>query len=194
MGLIGNSTRHLGGAIDSDAADKAARFMQLCDAFGLPVLSLCDAPGFMVGPDCEQTAMVRHSSRMFLVGASLQVPILTVVLRKAYGLGAMAMAGGSLHESFFTVAWHTGEFGGMGLEGAVKLGFRKELEAETDPTKKQALYEKLVKAAYDKGKAISAASFLEFDEVIDPKDTRQWIVTALQSLPKNKSERMVDSW
>lgn len=194
MGLIGNSTRHLGGAIDSDAADKAARFMQLCDAFGLPILSLCDAPGFMVGPDCEQTAMVRHSSRMFLVGASLQVPILTVVLRKAYGLGAMAMAGGSLHESFFTVAWQTGEFGAMGLEGAVKLGFRKELEAETDPAKKQALYEKLVKAAYDKGKAISAASFLEFDEVIDPKDTRQWIVTALQSLPKNKSGRMVDGW
>ena len=122
------------------------------------------------------------------------MPILTVVLRKAYGLGAMAMAGGSLHESFFTVAWQTGEFGGMGLEGAVKLGFRKELEAETDPAKKQALYEKLVKMAYDKGKAITAASFLDFDEVIDPKDTRQWIVTALQSLPKNKSVRMVDGW
>lgn len=194
MGLIGNSTRHLGGAIDSNAADKAARFMQICDAFGLPILSLCDAPGFMVGPDCEKTAMVRHSSRMFLVGASLQVPMLTVVLRKAYGLGAMAMAGGSLHESFFTVAWQTGEFGGMGLEGAVKLGFRKELEAETDPVKKQALYEKLVKMAYDKGKALTAASFLEFDEVIDPKDTRQWIVTALQSLPKRKSGRMVDGW
>ena len=151
----------------------------------------------MVGPDCEKTAMVRHSSRMFLVGASLTVPILTVVLRKAYGLGAMAMAGGSLHESFFTVAWPTGEFGGMGLEGAVKLGFRKELEAETDPQKKQALYEQLVKGAYDKGKAISAASFLEFDEVIDPKDTRQWIITALQSISTSdysKSRRMVDGW
>jgi len=198
MGLIGNSTRHLGGAIDADAADKAARFMQLCDAFNTPILSLCDAPGFMVGPDCEKTAMVRHSSRMFIVGASLSVPILTIVLRKAYGLGAMAMAGGSLHESFFTVAWPTGEFGAMGLEGAVKLGFRKELDAQTDPTKKQALYEELVKKAYDRGKATVAASFLEFDEVIDPKDSRQWIVTALESIPLNANDgnqnRMIDSW
>lgn len=198
LGLIGNSTRHLGGAIDADAADKAARFMQLCDAFQIPILSLCDAPGFMVGPDCEKTAMVRHSSRMFIVGASLNVPILTIVLRKAYGLGAMAMAGGSLHESFFTVAWPTGEFGAMGLEGAVKLGFRKELDAQTDPTKKQALYDQLVKRAYDRGKATVAASFLEFDEVIDPKDSRKWIVTALESIPKNVSgenkNRMIDSW
>ena len=198
MGLIGNSTRHLGGAIDSDASDKAARFMQLCDAFGIPILSLCDAPGFMVGPDCEQTAMVRHSSRMFIVGASLNVPLLTIVLRKAYGLGAMAMAGGSLHESFFTVAWPTGEFGAMGLEGAVKLGFRKELEAETDLEKKQALYDELVKKSYEKGKAISAASFLEFDEVIDPKNSRKWISTALQSIDKttysNGSGRMIDAW
>ncbi len=193
MGLIGNSTRHLGGAIDSVAADKAARFMQLCDAFGIPILSLCDAPGFMVGPDCERTAMVRRSSRMFLVGASLTVPILTVVLRKAYGLGAMAMAGGSLHESFFTVAWQTGEFGAMGLEGAVKLGFRKELEATNSLTEKQVLYEQLVTAAYERGKAIRAASYLEFDEVIDPKDTRQWITTALQSIPKKRGNRMVDA-
>lgn len=196
MGLIANSTRHLGGAIDSHAADKAARFMQLCDAFNIPILSLCDAPGFMVGPDCEATGMVRHSSRMFLVGASLRVPIFTVVLRKAYGLGAMAMAGGSLHESVFTVAWQTGEFGGMGLEGAVKLGFRKELEAEQDPNKREALYEKLVSALYEKGKAINAATYLEFDEVIDPKDTRKWIATALNSLPnpKKESHRIVDSW
>jgi len=198
MGLIGNSTQHLGGAIDSDASDKAARFMQLCDAFGLPILSLCDAPGFMVGPDCERTGMVRHSSRMFIVAASLKVPMLTVVLRKAYGLGAMAMAGGSLHESFFTVAWPTGEFGAMGLEGAVKLGFRKELETETDPEKQQALYEKLVNKSYERGKAISAASFLEFDEVIDPKDTRKWISTALLSIDKKTysggNGRMIDSW
>ncbi len=198
MGLIANNTRHLGGAIDSVASDKASRFMQLCDAFGLPILSLCDAPGFMVGPDCEATAMVRHSSRMYLTGASLSVPLLTVVLRKAYGLGAMAMAGGSLHESFFTVAWPTGEFGGMGLEGAVKLGFRKELEAETDPTKKQALYEKLVRAMYERGKAMRAASYLEFDEVIDPKDTRAWIRMALESIPSSSyqkgSGRMIDSW
>lgn len=198
MGLIANSTRHLGGAIDSDAADKAARFLQLCDAFGLPVLSLCDAPGFMVGPDCEQTGMVRHASRLFLAGASLSVPMLTVVLRKAYGLGAMAMAGGSLHESFFTVSWPTGEFGAMGLEGAVSLGFKKELDALEDPEERQALYDQLVSGAYQKGKAISAAAALEFDEVIDPKDTRRWIAMALESIPKESyqggSGRGIDSW
>ncbi len=197
MGLIANSTRHLGGAIDSDASDKAARFMQLCNAFGIPILSLCDAPGFMVGPDCEQTAMVRHSSRMFIVGASLSVPILTVVLRKAYGLGAMAMAGGSLHESTFTVSWPTGEFGGMGLEGAVKLGFRKELESKENPNERKALYENLVQQMYDRGKAISAASFLEFDEVIDPKDTRKWIITSLMSYKKTMNRNLrsfIDSW
>lgn len=198
LGVIANNPRHLGGAIDSAAADKAARFMQLCDAFGIPILSLCDSPGFMVGPDCEQTGMVRHSSRMFLVGASLRVPILTIVLRKAYGLGAMAMAAGSFHESFFTVSWQTGEFGAMGLEGAVKLGFRKELENQTEPEKQEALYNKLVENAYQKGKAIKAASALEFDEVIDPKDSRVWILNALASIPessyKNQPPRMVDSW
>ncbi len=198
MGLIANSSRHLGGAIDSDASDKAARFMQLCSAFNLPILSLCDVPGFMVGPDCEQTAMVRHASRMFLTGANLNVPILTVVLRKAYGLGAMAMAGGSLYESFFTIAWPTAEFGAMGLEGAVKLGYKKELEKIENTEERQALFKKLVKQAYESGKAINAAESLEFDEVIDPKDTRKWIVNALECFPKKqKSEtepRYIDSW
>ncbi len=181
IGLIANSTRHLGGAIDSDAADKASRFMQLCDAFKLPILSLCDAPGFMVGPDCEKTGMVRHASRMFMVGANLRVPLLTIVLRKAYGLGAMAMSGGSLHESLFTVSWPTGEFGGMGLEGAVKLGYKKELEAQKDVVEQKALYEKLIAEAYNQGKALHAATALEFDEVIDPKDSRKWIVSTLTS-------------
>jgi len=195
MGLIANSTRHLGGAIDSDAADKAARFMQLCDSFGLPILSLCDAPGFMVGPEHEKTAMVRHTSRMFVTAAALQVPIMTVVLRKAYGLGAMAMAGGSLHASFFTIAWPTAEFGAMGLEGAVKLGFKKEMEAVSDPAERQALYNKLVNAAYRKGKAVNAAHALEFDEVIDPLHTREYIVSALESIPKNTgSGRFIDTW
>lgn len=197
MGLIANSTRYLGGAIDSDAADKAARFMQLCDAFGLPILSLCDAPGFMVGPAHEKTAMVRHTSRMFLVGANLRVPIITVVLRKAYGLGAMAMAGGSFHTSFLTLSWPTGEFGAMGLEGAVKLGFKKELEAVPEGPERQALYEKLVKMAYAKGHAINAAAALEFDEVIDPVDTRHHISVALQSIPAVHTEhnhRIIDAW
>lgn len=142
--------------------------------------------------------MVRHSSRMFVVGANLKVPMLTVVLRKAYGLGAMAMAGGSLAESFFTVAWPTGEFGAMGLEGAVQLGFKKELDKLDDPVEQQALYDKLVAGAYRKGKAINAAASLEFDEVIDPKDTRKWIITALESIPResymNDNGRYIDTW
>ena len=194
MGLIANSTRHLGGAIDSDAADKASRFMQLCDAFGLPVLSLCDAPGFMVGPEHEKQGLVRHSSRMFLTAANIQVPLLTVVLRKAYGLGAMAMAGGSFHQSFLSIAWPTAEFGAMGLEGAVQLGFRKELEAASSDEERDALYQKLVREAYRKGKAITAASALEFDEVIDPKDTRTWINHALATVPSPASGRYIDAW
>ncbi len=198
FGLIANSTRHLGGAIDSDASDKASRFMQLCNSFGIPMVSLCDAPGFMVGPASEKTGMVRHSSRMFITGASLKVPLLTIVLRKAYGLGAMAMAGGGLHESFLTVSWPTGEFGPMGLEGAVKLGFKKELEAAKDPKDRQKLNDSLVQAAYEKGKAISAARFLEFDEVIDPKDTRLWITNGIQTMDKstykNGTGLPVDSW
>ncbi len=198
FGLIANSTRVLGGAIDSDASDKAARFMQLCNSFGIPMLSLCDAPGFMVGPKCEETAMVRHSSRLFITGASLKVPLFTVVLRKAYGLGAMAMAGGGLHESFFTISWPTGEFGAMGLEGAVKLGYKKQLEALNDPAERQKLNDDLVKKAYSKGKAIQAASFLEFDEVIDPKDTRLWLANGLLAIPKenywNGTKQAIDSW
>ncbi|MGK0136872.1 MAG: acetyl-CoA carboxylase carboxyltransferase component [Algoriphagus sp.] len=197
-GLLANSSRHLGGAIDSDASDKAARFMQLCNAFGIPIISLCDAPGFMVGPKCEETAMVRHSSRMFITAAQLKVPLFTVVLRKAYGLGAMAMAGGGMHESFFTISWPTGEFGGMGLEGAVKLGFKKELEAQKDPDTRQKLNDELVNAAYQKGKAIKAAAYLEFDEVIDPKDTRTWISNSLASISeqtyKGGTGHAVDSW
>ncbi len=198
LGLIANNPRHLGGAIDSDASDKASRFMQLCDAFDIPIISLCDAPGFMVGPDCEKTAMVRHASRMFVVGAKLRVPIFTIVTRRAYGLGAMAMAGGSLHESFFTVAWPSGEFGAMGLEGAVKLGFKKELDATENIAEKQQLYEMLVKQAYDQGKAINAASVLEIDEVIDPKESRLWISKGLLSFEKRGIDerygRYIDTW
>lgn len=198
MGLIANSNRHLGGAIDSDASDKAARFMQLCDAFGLPILSLCDTPGFMVGPTHEETAMVRHSARLFTVGAALKVPLITVVLRKAYGLGAMAMAGGSLHRSFMTISWPSGEFGAMGLEGGVKLGFKKELDAAPDEASRAALYEKLVAAAYEKGKAIRAATALEFDEVIAPEHTRQWIANALDTIDpttyQQGSGRYIDTW
>jgi acetyl-CoA carboxylase carboxyltransferase component len=195
LGLIANNPAHLGGAIDRDAADKAARFLQLCDAHGLPVLSLCDTPGFMVGPAAEETATVRHFSRMFVAGANLRVPILMVITRKAYGLGAQAMGGGSLKVPLFTVAWPTGELGGMGLEGAVRLGFRRELEAIADPAERQAAFDELVAAAYERGRALNAATVFEIDDVIDPADTRRWIVTALRDLPSPQARRpFVDTW
>ena len=181
MGLIANDPRHLGGAIDCEGAEKAARFLQLCDAFALPVLSLCDTPGFMVGPDSEDAAAVRRVSRQFIAGAKLRTPLFTVVTRKGYGLGAQAMAGGSFHAPAFIAAWPTGEFGGMGLEGAVQLGYRKELEAETDPAKQKALYDQLVARLYAAGKATSMAAALEIDAVIDPADTRRWVIGGLDA-------------
>ncbi|CAN5509889.1 carboxyl transferase domain-containing protein [soil metagenome] len=181
LGLIANDPRHLGGAIDGDGAEKAARFLQLCDAFGLPVLSLCDTPGFMVGPQSEDAGAVRRVSRQFIAGAKLRTPLLTVVTRKGYGLGAQAMAGGSFHSPLFIAAWPTGEFGGMGLEGAVRLGYRKELEAETDPVAQKALYDQLVARLYAAGKATSMAAALEIDAVIDPADTRRWIIGGLDA-------------
>ena len=199
LGLIANNPQHLGGAIDADGADKAARFMQLCDAFDLPILSLCDTPGFMVGPEAEKSALVRHTSRMFVTAASLGVPFFTVVLRKGYGLGAMGMAAGSFHAPFFTVSWPTGEFGGMGLEGAVRLAYRKELAAQPDPAAREALFNKLVAEAYERGKALSMAASLEIDAVIDPAETRAWIVRGLRAAkppqPRaGKKRPMIDTW
>lgn len=195
VGVLANDPFHLGGAIDSDASDKAARFMQLCDAFGLPIVSLCDTPGFMVGPRAETTALVRHTARMFVTAASLTVPFLTVVLRKGYGLGAQAMAGGHFHAPVFTVAWPTGEFGGMGLEGAVKLAMRKQLDAIEDPEQRKQLFDSMVAYAYDRGKAMSMASYLEIDAVIDPADTRGWIARALAAVPpREPRRRFIDTW
>ena len=179
LGVVANNPQHLAGAIDADGADKAARFLQLCDAHGLPVLFLCDTPGFMVGPESEEQAAVRHVSRMFVTGANLTVPFGTIILRKAYGLGAMAMAGGSFKTPLFCVAWPTGELGGMGLEGAVRLGFRKELEAVADEAEREALFERMVAAAYEHGKALNTATLFEIDDVIDPADSRRWITTLL---------------
>src|SRR5262249_9161795 len=159
IGLIANNPLHLGGAIDSDGADKAARFMQLCDAFDVPILSLCDTPGFMVGPEAEKTAQVRHFSRMFVAGGSLTVPFFTIVLRKGYGLGAQAMAGGSFHAPLFCISWPTGEFGGMGLEGAVRLGFRRELDAIEDDDERTAAFDRMVARAYEHGKALNVATY-----------------------------------
>jgi acetyl-CoA carboxylase carboxyltransferase component len=177
LGVIANDPTHLGGAIDADGADKAARFMQLCDAYALPLLFLADTPGFMVGPAAEKTATVRHVSRMFVTGANLRVPTGTVVLRKGYGLGAQAMAGGSFKAPLFCVGWPTSEFGAMGLEGAVKLGLRRELEAIEDPQERQRAYDEAVVAAYERGRGINMAAYFEIDDVIDPADTRRWIAT-----------------
>lgn len=179
LGVLANSSHHLGGAIDAEAADKIADFLTLCDSFRLPVVSLCDTPGFMVGPDAEADATVRRFSRLFVVGARLTVPFGMVILRKGYGLGAMAMAGGSFRAPEFTVAWPTGEIGGMGLEGAVRLGFSKELAAIADPAERQQLFDTLVEAAYRHGKALTSATTFELDDVIDPADTRNWILRLL---------------
>ncbi|MBB1011226.1 acetyl-CoA carboxylase carboxyltransferase component [Dietzia kunjamensis] len=195
MGLVANNPRHLGGAIDTPAADKLARFLQLCDAHGLPVVSLCDTPGFMVGPDHERTATVRHFARLFVIGAHLRVPIVTVVLRKAYGLGAQAMAAGSFHRPAATLAWPTGEVGGMGLEGAVRLGFRRELEAVADPTERRELEDRLLADLYERGRAVNAAAVVELDDVIDPADTRRWILTAMATAtPVDGPTRYIDTW
>ncbi|UYO45793.1 biotin/lipoyl-binding protein [Rhodopseudomonas palustris] len=199
FGLIANNPKHLGGAIDADAGDKAARFLQLCDAFDIPILSLCDTPGFMVGPEAEKTAIVRHVARMFVTGASLTVPLFGIVLRKGYGLGAQSMIGGGFHASFFTAAWPTGEFGGMGLEGYVRLGFRKEMEAIADPAEREAYYKHKVAELYANGKAVSIASVFEIDNVIDPAETRRWVMAGLRSVPTppERSERKrpcIDTW
>ncbi|MGH7785982.1 MAG: carboxyl transferase domain-containing protein, partial [Candidatus Binatia bacterium] len=199
IGIVANNPTHLAGAIDSPGADKAARFLQLCDAFDIPILFLCDTPGMMVGPDIEATALVRHCSRLFVVGASLSVPFFTIVLRKSYGLGAQAMAGGSQKAPLFTVAWPTGEFGGMGLEGAVKLGFRKELAAIDDPAERQRLFAHMVARAYEHGKALNTATHFEIDDVIDPADSRRWILSALRAAPPpaprtGKKRPCVDTW
>jgi len=197
VGIMANNPHHLGGAIDADAADKVARFMQLCDAHGLPIVSLIDTPGFMVGPEVETRAQVRHVSRMFLIAAKLRVALLGVALRKGYGLGAMAMAGGGFRRPDLTVSWPTGEFGPMGLEGAIRLGFKKELDAISDPSERQALYDKLVAQAYERGHAMNTAAANEIDAVIDPAQTRKWIVQGMASASMRAQQprrSFVDAW
>jgi acetyl-CoA carboxylase carboxyltransferase component len=198
FGVIANNCQHQAGAIAAEGADKAARLMQLCSAHGLPMVSLVDTPGFMVGPDVERRAQVRHVCRMFVVGSHLTVPFFAIFLRRGYGLGAQAMAKGGFHEPFFAVAWPTGEFGGMGLEGAVRAGFRKELAAVRDPQQREALYDKLLASLYERGKAINMASYLEIDAVIDPADTRRWIMEGLKAVHVERTERVghdfVDTW
>ena len=181
MGLIANDCRVLGGAIDAEAADKAARFITLCNNFSIPLLSLCDTPGFMVGPDSEEQGAATRMAQLFIAGAKLTTPLVTIFLRKGYGLGAMAMAGGSFHQPIYSAAWPMGEFGGMGLEGAVRLGFKKELAAEKDQQAKDALFSKLLAEMYQRGQASEAAAHLEIDAVIDPAGTRSVVIRALNT-------------
>jgi len=199
MGVIANNPHHLAGAIDSDAADKGARFMQLCDAFDIPILSLMDCPGIMVGPDVERTALVRHSVRMFNTGANLTTPLFGVIVRKAYGLGVQAMCGGSALAGFFMVAWPTAEFAGMNIEGSVKLGYRKELAAIEDPEARKREFDERVARAYEAGKAVNAGTGGGIDDVIDPAQTRTWIARALKRLPPKaprpeKKYPYIDTW
>jgi acetyl/propionyl-CoA carboxylase alpha subunit/acetyl-CoA carboxylase carboxyltransferase component len=194
VGVLASNPAHLGGAIDPDAADKGARFLQLCNAHGLPVVSLIDTPGFMVGPAVEAQAQVRHACRLFVTGAALRVPVFSVVLRKGYGLGAMALAAGGFHAPDFTVAWPTGEFGGMGLEGAVRLGYRKELAA-LEGTAREALFQQLLAQLVASGGALNMAATLEIDAVIDPADTRAWLLRGLAGAKlRDLSPRFVDTW
>jgi len=199
LGVIANDTRHTAGAITSDAADKAARFLQLCDAFGLPVVSLVDTPGMMVGPEAEATGLVRHASRLLIAGAALRVPLVAVILRRGYGLGAQAMTGGSMHEPLLTVAWPSAHLGPMGLEGAVRLALRKELEAIADEAEREHRVRELTAAAEENAKALNAAALFEIDDVIDPAETRALIASTLaaaqQAEPaRDASRRFVDAW
>ncbi len=199
MGLIANNPHHLAGAIDSDGADKGARFLQLCDAFDLPVVSIMDCPGIMVGPDAEREALVRHCARMFNTGANLQVPIFGVIIRKAYGLGVQAMCGGSSMAPMMVVAWPTAEFAGMNIEGSVKLGYRNVLaELETAEERKD-LFDKMTAKAYERARAVNAGTNFGIDDVIDPVETRDWIVAGLRSLPPaeprtGKRRPYIDTW
>lgn len=198
VGVVANNPVHLAGAIDSDGADKAARFMQLCDAFDLPIVTLVDTPGMMVGPDVEETALVRHCSRLFVTAVNITVPVVSVVVRKSYGLGAQAMMAGSTKAPLACVAWPTGEFGGMGLEGAVRLGYRNELAAITDPIEREATFQQMVDRMYEHGKALSVSTHFEIDDVIDPADTRRWINAVFESAPlatrQGKKRPNVDTW
>ena len=199
MGVIANNPHHLAGAIDSDGADKGARFIQLCDAFDIPVLSLMDCPGMMVGPDVERTALVRHCVRMFNAGANLTTPLFGVVVRKAYGLGVQAMCGASAQVGFFTVAWPTADFAGMNIEGFVKLGYRKELAAIENAEERKLEFDQRVEQAYQRAKAINASVGGGIDDVIDPNDTRAWIANSLHRLPPKqpragKKYPFVDTW
>jgi acetyl-CoA carboxylase carboxyltransferase component len=201
VGIVANNPMQMAGAITSEGSDKAARFMQLCDAYGIPLLAMIDTPGMMVGPDAEATALVRHCSRLFNTGANLRVPLIALILRKAYGLGAQAMDGGGLHEPLLTIGWPTAELGAMGLEGAVRLGLKRELDAIDDPDEREQRVREMTAHAHEHAKALNAATLFELDDVIDPADSRRLISATLAAAGRERAEpggreshRPVDTW
>ena len=199
LGLVANNPHHLSGAIDSDAADKGARFLQLCDAFDIPILSIIDCPGIMVGPEVEKTALVRHCVRMFNTGANLSVPMFTLIIRKSYGLGAQAMCGASSMVPFFATAWPTAEFAGMNIEGGIKLAYRRDFEAMDDPEERKEKYETMVADGYEEARAVNKGVYFGIDDVIDPAESRKWIAAGFRSLPptpprEKKKRPYIDTW
>jgi acetyl-CoA carboxylase carboxyltransferase component len=197
VGVIANNTVVMAGAVTSAASDKGARFLQLCDAFRLPVISLVDTPGYMVGPEAEATGLVRRASRLLVAGGALSVPLVAVILRRGYGLGAQAMTAGSLHEPLLTVAWPSAHLGPMGLEGAVRLGLRKELEAIEDAEERERRVREVTAAAERNAEALNAAQLFEIDDVIDPAETRGLIAATLAAAgapDRRQGHRFVDTW
>src|SRR3954471_8112610 len=197
VGVIANNTMVMAGAVTAGASDKAARFLQLCDAFGLPVVSLVDTPGYMVGPDAEAGALVRRASRLLVAGAALSVPLVAVILRRAYGLGAQAMTAGSPHGPVLTVAWPSAHLGPMGLEGAVRLSLRRELEAIEDEAEREQRVRDVTAAAQENAKAVNAAQLFEIDDVIDPAETRALIAATFAAAGGGqpaRGHRFVDTW
>jgi acetyl-CoA carboxylase carboxyltransferase component len=201
VGVIANDPSFISGAIDAEASDKAARFIQLCDAFGIPVVSLVDTPGFMVGPESELTGMVRRCSRLFTAAAGIDVPFISVVVRRAFGLGAQAMTGGDFHAPIINLAWPTAEFGAMGVEGAVRLGFQRELDALEDDAAREQRVAELVDVIRAQSNALNMATYFEIDDVIDPATTRDRLALAITSAPRIASpletgtrRRPVDTW
>ena len=182
-GLTANNNEYIGGAIDSDGSDKVARFWQLCDAWNIPIISLVDTPGMMVGPDVEKTGLIRHCARLFITGGNLKTPRFAVILRKGYALGSMAQLTGSTRAPFFTVSWPTSEHGGMNQEASVQLANRERLAEIEDIEERAAEYERLLANAYERGGALNVASAYEVDDVIDPAETRFWISQGLNSSP-----------
>ena len=183
VGVVANQPMHLAGAMDTPACLKMARFIQICDAFDIPLIVLCDTPGLMVGPEVEKTGLMRHSARVLTALANATVPMLTVVLRKAYGLGYYIMGSRPL-EPAILVAWPTAEFGGMGLEGAASIIYAKELDAAATPQERAELHAQLTAELKRSNTAVESAGKFLYDDVIDPADTRHILIKTLETLPQ----------